>query len=137
MYSFGVFFFFQSALLILVSRQRSRNEAAGALWHKLRKLESSQSLYHLDKNFSIKNREKGGTRGHLVSIKKIKWFTLRILQTALLLGRRPCCSLHHHPVDTTVKASNGRADFLNQKLIVPDMGGGLTLSTLLVCVHQR
>lgn len=101
------------------------NEAAEALWHKLRKVEISQSLHHREKNFSSKNREKKcvcvcvlGGRGHLVSIKKIKCFTLRILQTSLLLGRRPRCSLHHHPVDITLKASNGCAAFLNQKLIV-------------------
>lgn len=36
-------------------------------------------------------------------------------------GRRPSASLHHHPVDTTLKASNSRAALLHQKLIVIDI----------------
>lgn len=41
-------------------------------------------------------------------------------------GRHPWHSLHHHPVDTILKALNGRTGFLNQRLIVIDSGGVLT-----------
>lgn len=78
------------------------------------------SRYHLKKNFNIKKGEKKGKKGHLVSIKKIKWFTWSLLLAALLLGGVHA-ALHHHPVDTTLKASNSRAGFLNQKLIVIDI----------------
>lgn len=49
--------------------------------------------------------------------------------------RRLCCSLHHHPVDTTLKASNSRTGFLNQKSNCNRYGGVLTLEAL--SYHQR
>lgn len=44
-----------------------------------------------------------GGGGHLVSIRKIKWFTRSLLQAVLLLGGVHAGPLHHHPVDTNIK----------------------------------
>jgi len=62
---------------------------------------------------------------------------LELFTSLFVSGRRPCFSLHHRPVDTTLKASNGQVGPLNQKLIVIDIGGVLTLWPLgLVSVVQ-
>lgn len=51
---------------------------------------------------------------------------LKPFTSLFVTRRRPCCSLHHQQVDTTLKTSNSQAGSLNQKLIVIDTKGVLT-----------
>lgn len=67
--------------------------------------------------------------GHLVSIKKIKWFTWIFLPTSLSQG-----GIHAALSITgklpTLKASNSKDGSLTQKLLAVDSKGVLTLTTL-------
>lgn len=65
-----------------IGQSQHRNDAAWTPWHKLHKRENFLSQ---KKKSTLKPGEKGNM-GHLVSIKKIKWFTQSLFQAALLLG---------------------------------------------------